>query len=48
MTWDIWIAVASDVRSHWKAILLAAVVGAVTMIMLSETGRWLLGKGFFQ
>jgi hypothetical protein len=33
---------------RWKMVLLSAVVGAVTLILLSETLRWWLGKGFFQ
>lgn len=32
----------------WKWLLGGAVVGAVTMILLTETLRWWLGKGFFQ
>lgn len=32
----------------WKRPLCSAVAGAVTLILLSETLRWWLGKGFFQ
>lgn len=47
-TKEVFVWIWRDIRAHWKAVLLRAIVGAVSLILLSETIRWLLGKGFFQ
>jgi len=45
---DALIGLWHETQRRWKLSLAGAILGGTSMILLTETARWLLGKGFFQ
>lgn len=46
MMWHIVVWVCE--RPGWQRAIIGAAIGGPIFILVGETGRWLLGKGFFQ